>query len=197
MANYQSELATAKAYIARFIWNSYEEIADFSKLSRIPLAYTEKEADEHAPARIIEVFADLERFWICGVISVNDGTVRESKDAIIHLSTSSYRSLSEMNQELLHLTFDGLVEWAEDEMFRVDDRPNAVEYVNAHQTNPTRRCNRCGSPVLISDNGGSYSYQCMSCNEDLFSFETHDGDPSSALERYELVKNTHEVMMLD
>ena len=36
-----------------------------------------------------------------------------------------------------------------------------------------KRCNRCESPVVKSDNP-EYSYQCLECDEDLYSIEIHE-----------------------
>ena len=36
-----------------------------------------------------------------------------------------------------------------------------------------RRCNRCGSIVIPSENE-EYDWQCMDCDEDLYGFETNE-----------------------
>lgn len=54
-----------------------------------------------------------------------------------------------------------------------------LEYVNKRICK-TLRCNRCGCPVLKTDNTkAGYSYQCMKCDEDLFKFEVYRGKPYS------------------
>lgn len=36
-----------------------------------------------------------------------------------------------------------------------------------------QRCNRCGHKVYESQTAG-YTYQCIMCDEDLYTFETHE-----------------------
>ena len=47
---------------------------------------------------------------------------------------------------------------------------SASEYVK-NMLVKSRKCNRCGSYVLKSELK-EYSYQCMYCDEDLYTFET-------------------------
>lgn len=47
---------------------------------------------------------------------------------------------------------------------------NAIKYVKKRLVK-NRVCNRCGSYVLKSESK-DYSYQCMKCDEDLYTFET-------------------------
>ncbi len=58
------------------------------------------------------------------------------------------------------------------------------------------RCNRCGAPVIKSELDG-YVYQCMSCDEDLYSIETHKGKPATEAEMNELLLNTRDLLLLD
>lgn len=69
------------------------------------------------------------------------------------------------------------------------------EYVNEKNTF-NRYCNRCGSPVLISGNK-SYSFQCMTCDEDLYEIETHLGDVFNQEDFEKLLMNTRDILLLD
>lgn len=75
----------------------------------------------------------------------------------------------------------------------------------------TRRCNRCGSVVLRQPNEivmtdclnptesdpNEYPYQCMSCDENLFGIETHEGEYHTDEEFEELCCNTRDLLLLD
>ena len=55
--------------------------------------------------------------------------------------------------------------------------PNSAAYVDK-SIEKHIRCNRCNTPVLRTKNhcdmdGQRYSYECMTCDEDLFECEVH------------------------
>lgn len=81
------------------------------------------------------------------------------------------------------------------EKFDPERYPKTTAYVLERDAF-TVRCNRCGSPVLKSDVEG-YSYQCMSCDEDLFLFETHVGEIHTTEELNELLLDTRDLLLLD
>ena len=83
------------------------------------------------------------------------------------------------------------------EKFNVEKNPKTMAYVLERDTGNIR-CNRCGSPVLrteIPERG--YKYQCMSCDEDLFGVETHEGKWHTTEEFEELLLNTQALLLLD
>ena len=73
--------------------------------------------------------------------------------------------------------------------------PKSFAYVLEHDTF-TRRCNRCGSPVLKSDVEG-YVYQCMNCDEDLYAIETYDGEFHTYKEFKTLCCDVRDLLLLD
>lgn len=73
--------------------------------------------------------------------------------------------------------------------------PNTEEYVRK-RTTFSIRCNRCGCPVLKSDTEG-YAYQCMNCDEDLYSTEVHRGKPTTKDELNQLLLDTQVLLELD
>ena len=79
--------------------------------------------------------------------------------------------------------------------FNIEKSPNTFAYVLEHDTFIVK-CNRCGSPVLKSDLDG-YVYQCMNCDEDLYSFETHQGEYHTDEELDTLCCNTRDLLLLD
>ena len=79
--------------------------------------------------------------------------------------------------------------------FNIEKNPKTFEYVLERDTF-TKRCNRCGSPVLRSDLD-DYVYQCMSCDEDLYTIETHEGEYHTDEEFDELCCNTRDLLLLD
>ncbi len=92
--NQQSELERAKELINDFCEREYDSVADFSDLSRVPIAYTEDE-ETGLP---INVYADLEKFQI--VSEFNNVSVK----------VDEYNSLAEMNDNALsELNFDELI----------------------------------------------------------------------------------------
>lgn len=77
--------------------------------------------------------------------------------------------------------------------------PKSKEYVDSHLVKG-RYCSRCRSPILKSDLKG-YPYQCMTCDEDLFEFETFvdlDEQPEIDESDYvQLVEETAATLLLD
>jgi hypothetical protein len=61
------------------------------------------------------------------------------------------------------------------EKFNVEQYPKTFTYVLENDTHNIR-CNGCGSVVLKETNGSDYPYQCLFCDENLYSFETHKGE---------------------
>jgi hypothetical protein len=81
---------------------------------------------------------------------------------------------------------------------RFDKRksPKSFEYFVTHYNSFRRRCNKCGSPVLKSDVEG-YSYQCMNCDEDLYEFETYEGEIHKVKELKQLCCDVRDLLLLD
>lgn len=52
--------------------------------------------------------------------------------------------------------------------------PNSVKYIEDNLTD--LRCFRCGSPLLKEAESEEYSYQCLACDENMFSFEAIKND---------------------
>jgi len=74
--------------------------------------------------------------------------------------------------------------------------PNTYNYVKDNIVEGVR-CNRCGTPVLISEVEG-YTYQCMHCDEDLSTFETYkSSDTYSADEFNDICNDTLAELLLD
>lgn len=48
--------------------------------------------------------------------------------------------------------------------------PNSVKYIEDNLTD--LRCFRCGSLLLKEPESEEYPYQCLTCDENMFSFET-------------------------
>ena len=82
-----------------------------------------------------------------------------------------------------------------EEKFDPAKYPRTERYVEEKLTRGIR-CNRCGAPVIKSELDG-YVYQCMSCDEDLYSIETHKGKPATEEEMNELLLNTRDLLLLD
>lgn len=59
--------------------------------------------------------------------------------------------------------------------FNIEKYPKTFAYVLENDT-INRRCNRCGCVVLKETNVPDYPYQCMSCDENMYEFETHIGN---------------------
>lgn len=83
----------------------------------------------------------------------------------------------------------------EKEVFNPEKSPKTMAYVIEHDTFSVR-CNRCGCPVLKSDTAG-YVYQCMNCDEDLYSIETHKGEFHTEDELNQLLLDTEALLELD
>ena len=81
------------------------------------------------------------------------------------------------------------------EKFDTEKYPKTMAYVLERDAF-TVRCNRCGSPVLKSDVEG-YAYQCMECDEDLYSIETHEGEFHTPEELNRLLLDTRDLLSLD
>lgn len=75
--------------------------------------------------------------------------------------------------------------------------PKSTEYV-IEKLQDKRLCNRCLSYVLESETKPEYSYQCMYCDEDLYSIETHSVDESISLnDLIDLIEMTNGILCLD
>ena len=78
--------------------------------------------------------------------------------------------------------------------------PNSKKYVDTHLVVPHRYCNRCGCHVLKSDSE-NYPYQCVYCDEDLYSIETHikedDFDEISDFDYEDLIEQTNMLFGFD
>lgn len=75
--------------------------------------------------------------------------------------------------------------------------PKSKEYVDSHLVKD-RYCSRCGSPILKSDLE-QYPYQCMTCDEDLFEFETTIdlNKQFNEWDYVQLVKEVADTLLLD
>jgi predicted SprT family Zn-dependent metalloprotease len=84
------------------------------------------------------------------------------------------------------------------EKFNFEKSPKTLCYVMENDTF-NRRCNRCQSVVLKETNPTeqNYPYQCMSCDENLFTIETHEGKYHNDNEFQELLCNTRDLLLLD
>lgn len=81
------------------------------------------------------------------------------------------------------------------EKFNPEKSPRTMCYILEHDTFDVR-CNKCGCPVLKSDVDG-YVYQCMNCDEDLYSVETHKGEHHTDEELNQLCLDTETLLELD
>lgn len=80
----------------------------------------------------------------------------------------------------------------------MDKFPKSEEYVRKNLV-PYRLCNRCGNHVLKSELE-EYTYQCMYCDEDLYSIETHLMEEKREINDFDfedLVTQTNYVLGLD
>ena len=75
--------------------------------------------------------------------------------------------------------------------------PKATEYV-VENLQYKIACNRCKNYVLKTELEDNYAYQCMHCDEDLYSIETEtiDNLPSED-DLIDLVEWTNEILCLD
>lgn len=72
----------------------------------------------------------------------------------------------------------------------------AKKYVHDRISN--MRCNRCNSPVLITEipeNG--YTHQCMYCDEDLYACEIHHGETILDDELDDLYEQTNAIFLFE
>lgn len=83
--------------------------------------------------------------------------------------------------------------------FNRDIYPNTYSYVVKNDTRSIR-CNRCGT-VALKEIGTElkkeYPYQCMDCDENMYSIETHNGEEHEDDEFDELCWRTLELLCLD
>ena len=99
-----SDLDIAKQHIADYYDREFGELADFSDLSNISLAYTTDE-EHNLP---IQVYADLEQYKL--IFGYDGNVVRDEQ----------YNSLAEMNENALSvLDFNDLVSLSDDEIASV------------------------------------------------------------------------------
>lgn len=84
----------------------------------------------------------------------------------------------------------------EKEKFDAEVSPKTHAYVLKNDT-INRRCNRCGSVVLKETNIIGYPFQCMSCDENMLTIETHLGNPHTDAELNELCIKTRDLLLLD
>ncbi|MDE6021602.1 MAG: hypothetical protein K2H01_11480 [Ruminococcus sp.] len=85
---------------------------------------------------------------------------------------------------------------SKDNKFNPKESPKTLAYVIERDTF-TRRCNMCNFPVLKSDLTDKHAYQCMACDVDLDSAETHEGKYHTTEEFEELCCNTRDLLLLD
>ncbi|MBR2401403.1 MAG: hypothetical protein IKB01_01350 [Lachnospiraceae bacterium] len=80
--------------------------------------------------------------------------------------------------------------------FNPEESKKTLEYVERNDTR-NRRCNRCGSVVLMEPTVKGYPYQCMNCDENLYEIETHIGEKHTDEEYEKLCCNTRDLLLLD
>ena len=64
-----------------------------------------------------------------------------------------------------------------------DKLPKSVKYVEDNLTN--YRCIRCGSPILLEPEIKDYPYQCLTCDENMYSFEVEPSEKEVTAEEIE------------
>ena len=64
-----------------------------------------------------------------------------------------------------------------------DKLPKSVKYVEDNLTN--FRCIRCGSPILLEPEIEDYPYQCLTCDENMYSFEVEASEQEVTAEEIE------------
>ena len=86
---------------------------------------------------------------------------------------------------------------ANNSFLNIEDRlPKSYKYVYDNLI-INRKCNRCDSYVLKSHVKG-YKYQCMYCDEDLVTFETHKtNEEISDADFDDLIEATNYCLSLD
>lgn len=72
------------------------------------------------------------------------------------------------------------------------------EYIDSHMVYPILRCNRCGHIIIKSDSK-NYPYQCLNCDEDMYSIETHTvaGDRIDSTEYSRLIMDAEVLFGFD
>jgi hypothetical protein len=82
--------------------------------------------------------------------------------------------------------------------FNGNKHPKTFSFVSENDT-VTTRCNRCGCVVLREpeETYDEYPYQCLSCDENMFEFETHEGEPHSDKEFDDLCCLARDIFNLD
>ena len=66
-----------------------------------------------------------------------------------------------------------------------DKLPQSVKYVEDNLTN--YRCTRCGSPILLETEVKDYPYQCLTCDENMYSFEVEASEQEVTAEETESI----------
>lgn len=66
-----------------------------------------------------------------------------------------------------------------------DKLPKSVKYVEDNLTN--YRCIRCGSPILLETEVKDYPYQCLTCDENMYSFEVETSEQEITAEEMESI----------
>lgn len=92
----------------------------------------------------------------------------KTKEEFLNALSESIDEAAERGQKWFTVT----IERENDRFLTINE---IAQYV-AKDPKPVPRCNKCGSPVITSDTQG-YKYQCLECDEDLYEFETHIGEP--------------------
>ena len=85
-----------------------------------------------------------------------------------------------------------------EEKFNPEKSLKTLVYVTENDTF-NRRCNFCKSVVLKEPNPteNDYPFQCISCDENLFEFETFEGTHHTNEEFEQLLCNTRDLLLLD
>jgi hypothetical protein len=84
------------------------------------------------------------------------------------------------------------------EKFNPEKSPKTLCYVMENDTF-NKRCNFCKSVVLKEPKPteNDYPFQCLSCDENLFEFETFEGKYHNEKEFESLLCNTRDLLLLD
>lgn len=108
MQSFGRKIAMAKDLLREFCLAEYEnDVVDFSDLTRIPIAYTTTEDEQHE----IQVYVDLIGAQIITMVDTNQVDVEE------------YESIDEMISDVLpYLDFDDLVSIDEEELQSLEQR---------------------------------------------------------------------------
>lgn len=82
-------------------------------------------------------------------------------------------------------------------MFDVKENPNSKKYVD-DRIQENLICNRCNTHVLKSElESSGYSYQCLSCDEDLLLVEVSIGKTITEKETCEIYELAANILLLD